>query len=368
MDINTSLFPPPKPRLLQHQRNVYEYLFTDFQPINQVHISSDVIQRAANLHHLEETLNFKLINNDHTKQSLLSLLGIRNLISGCLANMPSNYVTSIVYNSSHHSIGAYQKDGSLVACVTFRAFPQQDFAELVFCVVKAESQVHGIGASLMDHFKQYLQALCIHHILVFADNSAIGFFERQGYNFTIPMDSQNYEYLIKYYDGATLMHCDVIDEYDYVRRHDLSEAMQKIIVASMTQQEVLKFTEYPITELNGINIKPVIEAPLSELIQTIFDRAVSESSAHLFMKLVPKSDNPDYYRAIKKPMCFENIRERIQNGRYKNIDKFLDDIFQIITNAYSYNELESKYVQSASVLENHIRVILGELNIDYRPK
>ena len=360
-----SLFQPPRPFCRGKPKNIYLYKYYDFPTVNQIHITNEPSRRASQYRKLKNSVNYRVIKNDHTKQSLISLLGVRNLISRCLHRMPANYISSIVYNQDHTSIGGYNTHDELISCITFKPFSYRDFAELVFCVVKPEEQVNGVGASLMDRFKGYIQAIGIHNVLVYADNTAIGFFERQGFTFEIPMPKKQYNGLIKEYNGATLMHCEVVNEFDYVNRYDLAEAMQKIIAASLDPPEQLTFSSFPVKEIKGIQIVTDVPVPLNDLIKTIYDKLIAEQFSNLFMKLVPKKLNPEYYQVIKNPMCFEKINKKIEKGKYENLQMFINDVQLIITNALNFNELESKYSKYATLLEKHFERVLKTFNIEY---
>lgn len=61
----------------------------------------------------------------------------------------------------------------------FRANSQK-FGEIAFCAVTADEQVKGYGTRLMNHLKQYARDQDgLTHFLTYADNNAVGYFNKQ---------------------------------------------------------------------------------------------------------------------------------------------------------------------------------------------
>ena len=329
------LFYPPAPKLKEQVGNVYKPLFYDFTDVKQVHVSEKPSLNAIRHYNLENLLQYKILHNDHTDMSLIYLNAAKNLICQCLTNMPAHYITHVVFNEKHITFTAFIKNSPKVAsCVTFRIFDKTKLCELVFCVVKSDIQVSGIGTNLMEHFKQYLQVLGVRNVLVYADNSAIGFFEKQGFSQKIGVQQKYYKGIIKHYDGATLMHLEVDPYYDYVHHQDFTESMQKIIAANLENPQIIQFKKFPVPQILGINIDQKTTTSIKDPIQMIYEQTISHSSSNLFKTLISKKDFPDYYQTVKRPMCFETIERKIQAGKYNKIAELISDMELIISNVF----------------------------------
>ena len=64
--------------------------------------------------------------------------------------------------------------------ITYRLFARQQLAEIAFCAVSAVEQVKGYGTRLMDKLKVYVtQEEGCTHLITFADNNAVGYFQKQ---------------------------------------------------------------------------------------------------------------------------------------------------------------------------------------------
>ncbi|ETO31342.1 histone acetyltransferase Gcn5, partial [Reticulomyxa filosa] len=99
--------------------------------------------------------------------------------------------------------------------VVFRLFVEQSFCEVVFLAIQPCHQSKGFGARLMNHLKEILKEYKINHILTFADNSAVGYFNKQGFNKNVTLPKVVWHKYIKTYNSAILMECQIMDEINY---------------------------------------------------------------------------------------------------------------------------------------------------------
>ena len=70
-----------------------------------------------------------------------------------------------------------------------------------------------------------------------------------------------------------------------------------------------------------------------------------------FIKLVPKSDYPDYYLLIRNPICMEQIEKKINKKEYRSLKEYREDIRLLCDNARLYNEDGSPLYQDADKIE-----------------
>lgn len=71
----------------------------------------------------------------------------------------------------------------------------------------------------------------------------------------------------------------------------------------------------------------------------------------MFMVLPDQKDYPDYYQKIKDPIDLTIIGEKIQHKQYKSLGEFERDLKQLIKNARTYNEPNSKIYNNANLLK-----------------
>ena len=87
----------------------------------------------------------------------------------------------------------------------FRPFYAQKFAEIVFLAVTTSEQVKGYGSRLMNKLKDHASETELHYFLTYADNNAIGYFKKQGFNENCSLPEPRYKGYIKDYNGSTMM-------------------------------------------------------------------------------------------------------------------------------------------------------------------
>lgn len=69
----------------------------------------------------------------------------------------------------------------------------------------------------MNHLKDYHISHGITHFLTYADEFAIGYFQKLGFSKTISFPKAQYQGYIKDYEGATLMHCELHPKIVYTQ-------------------------------------------------------------------------------------------------------------------------------------------------------
>ncbi|KAL9612428.1 MAG: hypothetical protein Q9167_002976 [Letrouitia subvulpina] len=70
-----------------------------------------------------------------------------------------------------------------------------------------------------------------------------------------------------------------------------------------------------------------------------------------FVKLVPKTQYPDYYIIIKDPISMDMVKKKINKEEYQNLKEFRNDIRLLCNNARTYNEDGSILFQDANDIE-----------------
>uniref|UniRef100_A0A3B3YBW4 Protein polybromo-1 n=1 Tax=Poecilia mexicana TaxID=48701 RepID=A0A3B3YBW4_9TELE len=75
----------------------------------------------------------------------------------------------------------------------------------------------------------------------------------------------------------------------------------------------------------------------------------------IFLRLPSRSELPDYYATIKRPIDMERIRSHMLAGRYQDVEALFEDFALMFNNACIYNEPESLIYRDALVLH---RVLL----------
>lgn len=341
--------------------------------------------------------------------------------------MPREYITRLIYDRSHKSLlilRPINKDESrvnnynsnlrantldsdldgdvkealgmvVVGGITYKGFFDRGFIEIVFCAISSTEQVKGYGSYLMNHMKEQAkkEGPLVQHFLTYADNYAVGYFQKQGFTKEIKLDRLIWVGYIKDYDGGTLMQCTMVPGIDYLnvysQLHEQKLALLKAIDARIGCAKVfpglsLKATGTGTGTGNNLNINPVkpteipgvVEAGWSEELSQLAKNLAAQTSAQdqhtrlylvikpllndlihhpaswPFRKPVDPSEVPDYLSVITTPMDLSTMSKRLESDYYKSIAEFTTDLKLVADNCRKYNDPDTTYYKNANILEN----------------
>lgn len=80
---------------------------------------------------------------------------------------------------------------------------------------------------------------------------------------------------------------------------------------------------------------------------SLLEAMASHRFGTIFESPVRKSDAPDYYSVIKKPMDLKTIKGKIKDGRIERIDELERDVLLMFSNAMMYNAPDSQVYEMA---------------------
>jgi histone acetyltransferase len=284
------------------------------------------------------------------------LIAARNIFRRELAQMPENYISKLVFNRYHRTVVLF-RGGVVLGGICFRPFPEFGFAEIAFCAVSSLQQIRGYGAHLMARLKGYLQALGIHHILTYADNSAVGYFKRQGFTLEINLDPAVWCRCIKDYQGATLIHCRMHPDIDYMHLNAIVDAQKAHASKLMPDVEEMTVSAWPVESVAGIRITEKPRINIADQMRLVVLKTKQHSRAWPFLKPVSKSEAPNYLEIVKTPMDLSLLEKNVNDGKYHTMDHFERDLRLIFSNCYDYNGQESVYTKSARELEEYVNAL-----------
>lgn len=333
------------------------------------------------------TIKFEVVSNDGTDRSLILLTGAKNIFQKQLPKMPKDYITRLVYDRKHSTLLILKNNSiyNLVGAITYRAFLEQKFVEIVFCAVSSDEQVQGFGAFMMNHLKEHVKRIGqVEHFLTYADNYAVGYFKKQGFTKEITLPKQIWQGCIKDYDGGTLMLCTLVPRINYNEIYQILE-QQKSAILHRIRQETDAYTKRSgavvhealrkkraLTgdlqcKLDPREIPGVLEAgwteemakmqetprksKLYEITRPLLTELQNHASSWPFLQPVNKNEVPDYYDVIKEPMDLSTVDDRVESERYVNLNEFVHDVRMIILNCKTFNDPSTQYYKCAEKLD-----------------
>ena len=338
---------------------------------------------------LSGEMSFKVVQNleDYSRETLLLLVRAKEIFQVQLPKMPREYILKQAFDRKNSTMCMFV-GGGLIGAICFRMFPEERFCEVVFFAIDFKSQTRGNGGFMMGLLKEYFKAWMVRHanghnetkevflvdksflqyepldfpvyLMTYADNSAIGFFKKQG--FTKDTRFAGWVGRMKDYEGGTLMECTVYWEISYVNTFRSIDTVGRSIFG-----EILKEPTYgPIQDrkIDGrvelgyvastgryLGTRKAPEAILSDMLEFLIADISSHASAWPFLQPVSPKEAPDYHKIIKQPMDLSEMHAKLRKDAYRSLRDFEDDFSLMLRNCYYYNGEATQYYKSAQNLE-----------------
>ena len=334
-------------------------------------------------------LKWEVIKNDGSEANSRLLVALKNIFSKQLPNMPKEYIVRLVFDSRHYSM-LCMKNGNVIGGITYRPFPKQRMGEIAFCAVSANEQVKGYGTRLMNHIKEYAKEKeNMTHLITFADNNAVGYFQKQGFTKEIMMEREKWYGYIKEYDGGTIMECQLDGHVSYVDFVNQIREQRKAVEAKVREMSTAhkvypglkdhfkpsaegKYIPIDVKHIKGLKeakwedpglpkyrlVHPgcgdgiPTKANLHKFMRAIVNVIQAHSDAWPFAAPVNPLEVTDYYDVVKDPVDMELIQERVSAGNYYvSLEMFCADFRLMFNNCRIYNSRDTPYFKATNRLE-----------------
>jgi len=325
------------------------------------------------------------------------LLRAKLLFQKMLPKMPREYILKQVFDIKHCTL-SINCEGKLIGAVCYRPAFQRHLIEIVFFAIDSSYHIHGYGTFLFNCLKevckaQYCQFKKIGeeyktknvsydsldvfdltlkeeseiysrreslYLLTYADNSAIGFFKKQG--FSLRPRSTEWVGYIKDYDGGTLMEGKIHKEIQYLKTGVLIKKIVDHIFEKMKDVndyhivqgkencgEVRKLlAEY--ADRNILQERNPREF-LNDFLEFLLYKMQSNPSAWPFLEPVNTKDVPDYLTVISRPMDLSLIRKKYIERQYLSLEHFESDVYLMVNNCFAYNGRDTQYFKCAEIMK-----------------
>lgn len=319
-------------------------------------------------------VKFEVVRNDSSRESLLLLLGLKNVFVKQLPNMPRPYVSRLVFDQKHESLALLKKSGSdyvVMGGCCYRPFAEQGFAEIAFLAISHTEQVRGYGTRLMAQTKERAKNIGLTHLLTCADNNAVPYFKKQGFCKKITLPFERWQGYIKDYDGVTLMECVLHPKVDYLNIPMLLKAQKIALIEKMKEisNSHIVFPGIDICAKKGISIEEIpglkdvvlkgnslstrggptagfssrdktSQEILHKHLKSVLDEIKIHDCAWPFLAPVNAEETGaiDYYDVIKNPMDLSTMEKRLDGGWfYVTKEIFIADFRRMVENCKTYN-------------------------------
>ncbi|KAK1373073.1 Histone acetyltransferase [Heracleum sosnowskyi] len=349
--------------------------------------------REENLKREEEAGQLKVacVRNDGIDEHMVWLIGLKNIFARQLPNMPKEYIVRLVMDRSHKSVMLIRRN-TVVGGITYRPYLSQKFGEIAFCAITSDEQVKGYGTRLMNHLKQHARdADGLTHFLTYADNNAVGYFNKQGFTKEIYLEQKRWHGYIKDYDGGILMECKIDPKLPYTdlstmirrQRQAIDEKIRElsnchIVYTGIDFQKkeagvpkkLIKVGDIPglreagwspdqwghsrFKTVNASADSTANQKSLTGFMRTLLKAMYDHPDSWPFKEPVDARDVPDYYDIIRDPMDLKTMSKRVESEQYYvTFEMFVADARRMFSNARTYNSPETIYYKCSTRLEAH---------------
>ncbi|RDB25273.1 Histone acetyltransferase gcn5 [Hypsizygus marmoreus] len=341
-------------------------------------------EKAATIELRKGVIKVTPVENDQQPRSLIILAGLKTLFQKQLPNMPREYIARLVFDTNSRGLAIIKRGLKVVGGICFRPFPHRGFAEIVFFATASADQEKGYGGMLMDHFKAHIKTAYpgMMHFLTYADNYAVGYFEKQGFSKDITLDRSVWAAYIKDYEGGTIMQCTMLRKVDYLDKANILAQQQEAVMTKIRQTSKSHIVypglpQFQPGQLEGVTVdpknvpglresgwtysmdlNPVRPAPKSTesfYLGRILKDLQSHPQAWAFLQPVKTEDVADYYDVITNPMDFSTMEHKLDTNQYPTIDSFLADAQLVFDNCRTYNPETSIWARNATKVEKFLK-------------
>ncbi len=80
--------------------------------------------------------------------------------------------------------------------------------------------------------------------------------------------------------------------------------------------------------------------------------------AQIFQKLPPRSTTPEYYDAVSKPICLDQISQKVQQGLYASRREFIEDFSLLYRNVCAFRGRNSDLAREAADIVRKVQLAL----------
>ncbi|KAK8061546.1 Histone acetyltransferase GCN5 [Apiospora phragmitis] len=301
--------------------------------------------KPAVIEEREGDIEFRVVNNDNKRESLIILTGLKCIFQKQLQRCQRLHcATCIRSNTLVHS---HRQEAT-------RSRRRNHFAEIVFCAISSDQQVKGYGAHLMSHLKDYVKATSdVMHFLTYADNYAIGYFKKQGFTKEITLPKSVWMGYIKDYEG----------EYHNAMLHAPSRTWAEMLlkqkecvhakIRAFSKSHVIhqppKEWKSGVTSIDPLSISAIRESGWSPDMDELARQPRHGPNYNQLLHLLNDLQNHQSAWPFLMPVIKDDVADY-----YDTPEAFIKDARLVFDNCRKYNNETTPYAKSANKLERYM--------------
>ncbi|KAG8717536.1 nuA3 HAT complex component nto1 [Ceratobasidium sp. 394] len=108
--------------------------------------------------------------------------------------------------------------------------------------------------------------------------------------------------------------------------------------------------------------------PFDTEIRKAYDAVLNLDRHAHFLNPVSRTEVPDYYTSVAKPMHWLAIYAKIEQHEYTDTQAFVDDVNLVLDNAIGYNKKDTVYHKAAVRIKNNVQPVLAQFQTTVRER
>ena len=224
------------------------------------------------------------------------------------------------------------------------------------------------------------------YFLTYADNYAIGYFQKQGFSKIVAMPKERWVGFIKDYDGGTLMECYIHPGMDYLRVSETVAKQRAFVYERLKQRSstgvvysgleifnqgkrLTSLMEVPGVPVSGWTERHVFEGK-TERDRNMHQVKLQQQLKTLLEKLRTATNVAPFEKPLKEkvlnPIDLTMIRERLTEKKdfYRNKDMMKADLLRVATNWKQVHPQGTNAYEVGDALEKQIRDLFSAEEFD----
>ena len=248
----------------------------------------------------------------------------------------------------------------------------------------------------MNQVKEHVKKRGITHFLTYADNYAIGYFEKQGFTKEVTLAQSRWKGYIKDYDGGTLMECIINQKINYLQiratiarqRAFIYERIRQLSrvgtvhkgvdVGRRAKAKAKEVRDEDMMALPGVaesgwggraprlvsrRCSEQQDSSLQAQLNRCYDQIKMHSASWPFHQPVDVDVYEDYADFVTESIDLGMIKRRLDTRTYYTTrDKFERDLRLMCANCRAFNGENSKYGATATTLETFFTPLLEKID------
>mmetsp|Transcript_30523 Transcript_30523/g.61522 ORF Transcript_30523/g.61522 Transcript_30523/m.61522 type:complete len:380 (-) Transcript_30523:4931-6070(-) len=319
----------------------------------------------------KKKIRFKKVQNNGTHRNLNLILDLKKIFCNQLPNMPTSYISRIVFDKKNESIVLQKCEGTIFQTIggcCYRPLKKKQVSELIFFAITTQEQGKGFGKQLLNFLKEYHLSTQVKYIITCADNNAVKFFSKQGFSPRVTAPRSLWAGYIKDYEETILMEC-ILTPFFSCISSNLSMIILEFFFFNKFKKFLVLFSTGKKEQVRNKNspkgffhiTSKISDNHVRKIFLQTLGRFLSEIKKNNFSKPFLEPVNisftgaKDYFQKVSNATDLRSVEEKIRFEKFfYGYEIFFSIIKKMVKNCQNYNNIYHSISQTSYQLERNV--------------